>query len=74
MNIAVCAKVCIDVSEIKIDSASKKPILQGIPKKISDIDTNAVEEATKNTRENNDTNRRPSGSKRKDTLSPCHGC
>ena len=45
MNIIVCAKYCIDVSEIKIDSSTKKPILQGIPKIVSDIDRSAVEEA-----------------------------
>jgi electron transfer flavoprotein beta subunit len=47
MNIIVCAKQVIDVSEMKVDSTTKKPILQGIPQKISDIDKNAVEEAIK---------------------------
>ena len=47
MNIIVCAKQVIDVSEMKIDSSTKKPILQGVPKKISDIDKNAIEEAIK---------------------------
>ncbi len=47
MNIIVCAKQVVDVSEIKIDPNSKKPILQGIPQKISDIDKNALEEAIK---------------------------
>jgi len=47
MNIFVCAKQVVDVSEIKIDSNTKKPILQGIPQKISDIDKNALEEAIK---------------------------
>ena len=47
MNIIVCAKQVIDVSEMKVDSNSKKPILQGIPQKISDIDKNAMEEAIK---------------------------
>lgn len=45
MNIIVCAKQVIDVSEMKIDSNTKKPILQGVPKKISDIDKNAMEQA-----------------------------
>ena len=45
MNIIVCAKQVIDVSEMKIDSNTKKPILQGVPKKISDIDKNAIEQA-----------------------------
>jgi len=47
MNIIVCAKQVVDASEIKIDSNTKKPILQGIPQKISDIDKNAMEEAIK---------------------------
>lgn len=47
MNIIVCAKQVIDVSEMKVDSATKKPILQGVPQKISDIDKNAMEEAIK---------------------------
>ena len=47
MNIIVCAKQVVDVSEIKIDTSSNKPILTGIPVKISDIDKNAMEEAIK---------------------------
>jgi electron transfer flavoprotein beta subunit len=47
MNIIVCAKQVVDVSEMKLDSNTKKPILQGIPQKISDIDKNAMEEAIK---------------------------
>ena len=47
MNIIVCAKQVIDVSEMKIDSSTKKPILQGVPQKINDIDKNAMEEAIK---------------------------
>jgi len=47
MNIIVCAKQVVDVSEMKIDSATKKPILQGVPQKISDMDKNAMEEAIK---------------------------
>ncbi len=47
MNIIVCAKQVIDISEMKIDSTTKKPILQGVPQKISDIDKNATEEAIK---------------------------
>lgn len=45
MNIIVCAKQVVDVSEIKIDPNTKKPILQGLNQKISDIDKNAMEEA-----------------------------
>ena len=47
MNIIVCAKQVVDVSEMKIDPKTKKPILQGVPQKISDIDKNAMEEAIK---------------------------
>ena len=47
MNIIVCAKQVVDVSEMKIDPGTKKPILQGVPQKISDIDKNAMEEAIK---------------------------
>ncbi len=47
MNIIVCAKEVLDVSQIKVDPKTNKPILQGIDKKISDIDKNAVEEAVK---------------------------
>ena len=47
MNIIVCAKQVVEVSEMKIDSSTKKPILQGVPQKISDIDKNAMEEAIK---------------------------
>ena len=45
MNIIVCAKQVIDISEMKVDSSTKKPILQGVSQKISDIDKNALEEA-----------------------------
>lgn len=47
MNIVVCAKQVIDVSEMRVDPSTNKPILQGVPKKISDIDKNALEEAFK---------------------------
>lgn len=47
MKIVVCAKQVVDVSEMKVDPATKKPILQGVPQKISDIDKNAMEEAIK---------------------------
>jgi electron transfer flavoprotein beta subunit len=47
MNIVVLAKQVVDVSEIKVDPATKRPVLTGIPKKISDIDKNAMEEAIK---------------------------
>ncbi len=47
MNIIVCAKQVVDVAEIKIDASTKKPILVGVPQKISDMDKNALEEAIK---------------------------
>jgi electron transfer flavoprotein beta subunit len=47
MNIIVCAKQVVDVSEMKIDNSTNKPILSGVPQKISDIDKNAMEEAIK---------------------------
>jgi len=47
MNIIVCAKQIVDISEMKVDSSTKKPILEGLPQKISDIDKNAMEEAIK---------------------------
>ncbi len=47
MNIVVCAKQVVDVSEIKVDTSTKKPVLTGVAKKISDIDKNAMEEAIK---------------------------
>ena len=45
MNIVVCAKQVVDVGEIKVNPSTGKPIMEGIPKKISDIDKNACEEA-----------------------------
>lgn len=45
MNILVCVKYALDVTELRIDPSSKTPTLQGAPRKVSDIDKNAVEEA-----------------------------
>lgn len=47
MDIIVCAKQVVDVSEIKIDDKTNEPILMGLDQKISDIDKNALEEAIK---------------------------
>ncbi len=47
MNIAICVKEVVDVSEIKIDEKTNEPILKGISKEISDIEKSAVEEAIK---------------------------
>jgi len=43
----VCLKQTFDVSKITIDTDSNKPITTGVPKKISDFDKNALEEAVK---------------------------
>ena len=45
VRILVCVKQAIDVSQLKVDSASRRLILAGAPKKISDFDKNALEEA-----------------------------
>lgn len=45
MNIIVCAKQVVDISEMKMDASTNKPILSGLDKKVNDIDKNAVEEA-----------------------------
>lgn len=47
MNIIVCAKQVVEISEMKIDSKTNKPILSGLNKKVNEIDKNAVEEAIK---------------------------
>jgi electron transfer flavoprotein beta subunit len=46
VDIIVCAKQVVDVSEIKINPTSKKPMVD-VARKISDIDKNAMEEALK---------------------------
>ncbi|MCL5075842.1 MAG: electron transfer flavoprotein subunit beta/FixA family protein [Chloroflexi bacterium] len=45
MKIVVCVKYALDVSEVKLDPATKKPRLLGVPKKISDVEKNALEAA-----------------------------
>ena len=47
MDIIVCAKQVLDISEMKIDSSTNKPVLSGLDKKVNEIDKNAVEEAIK---------------------------
>lgn len=47
VNIIVCAKQVVNVSEIKINPETKEVILKGAPLVMSDIDKNAVEEAIK---------------------------
>jgi electron transfer flavoprotein beta subunit len=45
VEIAVLAKVTVDVQAVKIDAETNEPILKGVPLKISDFDRNAMEEA-----------------------------
>jgi electron transfer flavoprotein beta subunit len=46
-KILVCIKQALDVAELKIDSATRRPIIAGVPRKISDFDKNALEEAVR---------------------------
>ncbi len=47
MDIIVCIKQIYDVGQIKVDTASKRPITEGVTRKISDFDKNALEEAVR---------------------------
>lgn len=47
MDIIVCIKQIYDLSQIKIDTVSKGPVFEGVPRKISDFDKNALEEAVR---------------------------
>jgi electron transfer flavoprotein beta subunit len=47
MNIIVCAKQVVDISEMKIDKSTNTPIMTGLDKKVNEIDKNAMEEAIK---------------------------
>jgi electron transfer flavoprotein beta subunit len=46
-RIVVCLKQAIDVSQLKVDSATRQLVTASAPKKISDFDKNALEEAIK---------------------------
>jgi electron transfer flavoprotein beta subunit len=46
-RIIVCLKQAVDVSQLKVDLATRKLITAGAPRKISDFDKNALEEAIK---------------------------
>jgi electron transfer flavoprotein beta subunit len=46
-RIIVCLKQAVDVSQLKVDPATRQLITAGAPRKISDFDKNALEEATK---------------------------
>lgn len=41
----MCLKQAVDVSQLKVDPATRRPIVESAPKKISDFDKNALEEA-----------------------------
>jgi electron transfer flavoprotein beta subunit len=43
----VCLKQAVDVSQLKVDPATRQLITAGAPRKISDFDKNALEEAIK---------------------------
>jgi electron transfer flavoprotein beta subunit len=43
----VCVKQALDVAELKIDRATRVPVTIGVPRKISDFDKNAIEEAVR---------------------------
>lgn len=45
VRIIVCAKQAIDVTQLKVDTPTRKLITVDAPKKISDFDKNALEEA-----------------------------
>lgn len=47
VDIIVCIKQSLDVTEIKIDRTTQKPILKGVSLKVSDFDKNAIEEAVR---------------------------
>lgn len=43
----VCIKYAIDVNQLRLDPASKAPMIRGAARRISDIDKNAIEEAVR---------------------------
>lgn len=45
MDIIVCIKQIYDLGQIMVDTATKHPITEGVARKISDFDKNALEEA-----------------------------
>jgi len=47
LRIVICFKYSLDVDEIRVDSNTSAPILEGVPRKISDFDKNALETAIK---------------------------
>ena len=47
VNIIVCIKQIYDLGQIRVDTASKEPVTEGVARKISDFDKNALEEAVR---------------------------
>lgn len=47
MDIIVCLKQIYDLGQIRVDTVSKCPITEGVARKISDFDKNALEEAVR---------------------------
>lgn len=45
VNVIVLIKDIVDLTEIKVDPRTQRPILAGLPRKISDVDKRAVEAA-----------------------------
>ncbi len=46
-KIIVCLKQAIDVSQLKVDPSTRRLVTAGVPRKISDFDKNALEEAVR---------------------------
>lgn len=46
-RIIVCVKQAVDVTQLKIDPATRRPLTENAPRKISDMDKNALEEAVR---------------------------
>jgi len=47
VEIIVCVKQIYDLAQVKIDTASRQPVMEGAARKISDFDKNAIEEAVR---------------------------
>lgn len=47
LDIVVCLKQAVDVTQLKIDQKTRKPLVADAPRKISDFDKNALEEAVR---------------------------
>jgi electron transfer flavoprotein beta subunit len=45
VEIIVCIKQIYDLAQIKVDTSSKNPVTEGVARKLSDFDKNALEEA-----------------------------